>query len=736
MYSEAVIAARQETLEHVLGSVLPQGKLTRIPVTHCHAMRQRLDQIWDPEKGQQLRPFSQDEQIFVLNEQLLTKIDYAYAAERYVYINYEGQALKPMYPLWESQRLMMRELGRQEEIRWRSGHPDGLLFNLLKGRQLGACLHPDTRVLTADLCWVPVGGVEEGDFLIAVDEFPPGGRGAGRRMQTAIVEASRVVQEPAYELVFDTGQRITATAPHRFLSRKRSQTETVWRTVDRLRVGDVIRYVTQPWGAADYEDGWMGGMLDGEGSGGAKGAGGAEFCLSQVYGPVYDRMTQYFEARGYTSFHEDPPDLRVPTTSSKFGWKPVGKISIARMDEIFRLIGQARPTRHLVKEWWVGKELPGKRSGFGWAEVVEIVSHKVQSMIDLQTSTKTFIAEGLVSHNSTWVQSLLGHRVLTHSQVRTLIASDVPQNSGSEGIFGMLELLVEKWPWWLKPKERFHTKDRHIMWANGSRVIVESGKSMKGGLQDSGQEKGQIGRSKTYSAVHLTEISSWERPEQINSSLLPAVPRTPRTLLGRESTSLGRNNYWHIEWKLAEAGKDPRFFNIFIPWYAEQSKYWLPYPTNWVPSDDTLKFAARAAEHGPRYMHRPVNLSKEQLYWYELEKAAAMAREELYKFLSEYPSEPEESFQNSGRSIFTVATMDRLASQARPLKDLWTVRPKAELLADREASIQEYQQTLQETAKVAEQQRTQRAGQVLTDNTPQTVREEIPMTFEIENAVS
>ena len=468
MYSQVVIDRQQETLERAMHSVLPEGELRRLPVSHCHAMKAHLDAAYDPASGTQSRPFSQEEQAFVLNEQLLCKIDYAYAAERYIWINYEGQALKPMYPLWESQRLILAEVARIEEDHWKVGHPDGILVNILKGRQLGA--------------------------------------------------------------------------------------STLW-------------------------------------------------------------------------------------------------------------------------------------------------------------------------------QSLLAHRVLTHGHVRTLIASDVPQNSGSEGLFGMLELVVEHWPWWLKPKEKFHTKNRHIMFDNGSRVIVESGKSMKGGLQDEGGEKGQLGRSKTYSAAHLSEISSWERPEQINSSLMPAIPRTPRTLCGRESTALGRNNYWHQEWALAEAGEDPRYRNIFIPWYAERSKYWLPFPADWIPSEDTLGFARRAEQNGPRYMHRPVVLSKEQLYWYEVHRIAAIRREELYKFLSEYPSEPEEAFQNSGRSIFTVETMDRLQKQARTITDLWTVRPHAELAADKDLLVAEFQQSQAQVAAAREKAATRAASQVNVDPEPQTLttsREEIP----------
>lgn len=467
MYHPEVVAARQQVLETQLATALPADGLRRLPAEHCHSMRHHLDTVYDVEHQVPRRPLSQEEQQFVLNEQLLCKVDYRYAAERYIWINYEGQSLRPMFPLWESQELILREVARVEYERWQTGHPDGLLFNVLKGRQLGA---------------------------------------------------------------------------------------------------------------------------------------------------------------------------------------------------------------------------------------------------------------------STLIQSLLAHRVLTHGQVRTLIASDVPQNSGSEGLFGMLELVVEQWPWWLKPKEKFHTKNQHIIFANGSRVVVESGKSMKGGLQEEGQQKGQIGRSKTYSAAHLSEIATWERPEQINNSLLPAVPRTPRTLLARESTAQGRNNYWHEEWNLAAAGDDPRFFNVFVPWYAEQSKYWLPTPEGWIPADETLQFARRAQEHGPRYMHRPVDLTKEQLYWYELHYRAAQKREVLFQFLSEYPSEPEEAFQNSGRSIFSLETQTRVANQARTLADLWIVAPRADLIADKEAMRAEYLESQRQSLAARRKAQVRAEEQVVMDADARAVpaRPEVP----------
>lgn len=471
MYSPAVVEARLRALQPVVAEVLPQG-LTRTPVETCHALRKELDQRWDLDHHAWKAPLPDDLQQHVTREQLLVGNDFTYAAERYVLINYEGQALRPMYPLWESQQLILAELARIEEERWRTRHPDGILVNILKGRQLGA---------------------------------------------------------------------------------------------------------------------------------------------------------------------------------------------------------------------------------------------------------------------STLCQSLLAHRVLTHRNTRSLIASDVPQNSGSEGLFGMLELVVEHWPVWLRPKEKFHTKNAHIMFDNDSRVVVESGKSMKGGLQEEGAEKGQIGRSKTYSGVHLSEITTWERPEQINSSLLPAVPRTPRTLMLRESTALGRNNYWHEEWKLADAGEDPRFRNVFIPWYAEQSKYWLPYPADWIPASKTLAFAARAQTIGPRYMHRKVALSKEQLYWYELNYRAYQKREMLWRFLSEYPSEPEESFQNSGVSIFSLETLGRIADQSRPMIDLLSLAPRADLIADKEQLVAEFRASQAALRASQAQARSRGADVVAPEDRPMAYhRDPLPAPEQVE----
>lgn len=439
MYSASVIARSQARLEEVYHQAFPSG-LTRYPVATCATMAGRLAALWDPAAKQPTRRLTPDEDAFVAGERLLCKIDFRYGAERYFFINAGGTELKRLTPFWETQEIALAELARLQDERIASGHPDGLLINVLKARQ---------------------GGI------------------------------------------------------------------------------------------------------------------------------------------------------------------------------------------------------------------------------------------------STLGSALITHRTITQTHIRALLASDVPDNSGSEGLFGMYERIVANLPWWLAPRERFHQKNQHIIFETGSQILVESGKSMKGGLQDKGGSKGQLGRSKTFSCVHLTELSTWEAPEQIDDSLMPAVPRSPRTLGVKESTAKGRHNWHHEDWLTGQEGRG-RWLNVFIPWYAEETKYWLPAPVDWTPSEDTLAEAQKASIAGPKYLHREVTLSRNQLYWWEDTRATYAKKNQLAKFLEEYASDPESCFQASGLSIFSLDQLQYLRRLARPMIDCWTVRPAAELSAFKQEELRLLQEQREaEARKVA-----------------------------------
>ena len=267
---------------------------------------------------------------------------------------------------------------------------------------------------------------------------------------------------------------------------------------------------------------------------------------------------------------------------------------------------------------------------------------------------------------STIAELLIAHRATTQNNIFGLIASDVPRSSAH--LFDMFERVVDRLPWFLKPEVKEHVKNDEMLFDGGSHIYVGAGKSTRGTTG----ERGQLGRSMTVSCLHLSELSTWEDTKQIDSALMPIVPKHPRTLAFFESTAKGRNNWWHQAWNLSVKGVG-RITPVFFPWFAEPNKYRSKTPVNWEPSEKTLLHAKRCEDIGPRWLGKKVDLTREQLYWYESTRQTFEEKGALKDFLEEYAADPEECFQFSGRSIFTVETIERIDTTKKPIKHLLEV---------------------------------------------------------------
>lgn len=438
---------------------------------------------------------------------------------------------------------------------------------ILKARQLGFCVAPETRVLTADMRWARIDTLGVGDELVAVDEHPPGGRGKARKMRAATVRAAQKVARAAYRITFDDGRSVVCTDQHPWLTRKAGDSAE-WRSlsgqgnsvVGRIKVGTQVRWVTKPWEAGDIEDGWMGGMLDGEGSI-AKSSHAAGINVSQRPGPVWDRLVRYATERGYNACIESDGAERP----SKHGKVPVPKLAFGRMDEMMRLIGQTRPTRFVGNRFWDGRELPGKRNGngVGWATVTGIEELGEQPMVDLQTSTGTYIAEGFVSHNTTLICILwLDHALFTPNQRCGVIAHN---DDAALVIFrDKVGFAYDNLPDAIKAMCPVKVRNEHeILFAhNNSSIRVAT--SMRSGT------------------IHRLLISEYgkicaqfpKRAVEVQTGSLPAVPSNGVTVI--ESTAEGQEGDFYKKTQkamaLQEQGKvlgikDFRFH--FYAWWME-----------------------------------------------------------------------------------------------------------------------------------------------------------------------
>jgi len=168
-----------------------------------------------------------------------------------------------------------------------------------------------------------------------------------------------------------------------------------WVRTDNLKEGDELRDFVAPWEVQrSYDAGWLAGMLDGEGTVEGKTAGthGLRVGVSQRPGDELNRIKDLMSRFGIP--------LGAPTGSGS-----AIAIRVLGMAASLRLLGSIRPSRLLREVSWEGVGLPMKDSR---VKVVCIIPLGVKELVGIETSTRTLIAEGVVSHNSPPFPQLVG----------------------------------------------------------------------------------------------------------------------------------------------------------------------------------------------------------------------------------------------------------------------------------------------------------------------------------------
>lgn len=400
---------------------------------------------------------------------------------------------------------------------------------ILKARQIGFCQHPNTKVLTADLRWLTLDEIEIGQEIVAVDENIPGRKWTERKMRTGVVEKKIEIFAPAFLLKMDDGRELIATEQHRYLSKLRGGSLVGWRTVKKTRVGDVVRYITKPWTEGTFEDGWFGGIIDGEGCLRFKNHSGVEVAVVQRLSPLWEDMQQYAVRNKYSA-RIDSVDKRKNSdgNTSKFGNNPVGRLEFSRMDEVFRLLGQTRPKRFIGKRFWEGKTLPGRSTGIGWATVVSMESLPPQRMIDLQTSTKTFIANGFVSHNSTAAAGYIYHKTIMNPGTNSAL---VGYNTDlTSELLDKVKTFWRTTPKNIRPAIKYNSKYEISFPKVDSKIIVLPSTE-------------NLGRGYSIHNVLLTELAFWDKAEEKMMAIENSVPINGLIIV--ESTPNGQGNLYH-----------------------------------------------------------------------------------------------------------------------------------------------------------------------------------------------
>lgn len=256
------------------------------------------------------------------------------------------------------------------------------------------CLHPDSRMLMADLTWRRAQDVSKGDEIIAFPEDLEG----HMKLVRAMVQYNDPLQKKRYRIITTKGETIVSEG-HKFVAyhddrRVRNYRPLSWRTIEDLQPGDKIRFAIAPWPTdRSHDGGWLAGIFDGEGWC------GTQVAMAQNPGPVLERAKTLLTERGIS-------------------WRlhSAGKchhICMRDMWHAMKLIGSVRPTRLLEKasKLWEGRNgFNGRNAAAGRyadistdskhvAEILSIERIEDGEVRAIQTSSKTLIADGFLGHN-------------------------------------------------------------------------------------------------------------------------------------------------------------------------------------------------------------------------------------------------------------------------------------------------------------------------------------------------
>jgi hypothetical protein len=260
------------------------------------------------------------------------------------------------------------------------------------------CVGPDTRILTENLEWVTAKSLRIGDRLVGFSEgfIPhkrnsPQGYGARKtKFEVAIVEANDLVIKPSYKFTMKNGATLISSYDHQWVSSKYGDSHLLWRTSDKITAFDSISYLVDPWDIDEsWLSGWLAGFLDGEGA-----LSGYHLSVAQKQSSISDLAKSFisdlitgklhYNLRGRKHLHHHNIDV----------------YRVTNLPDILTILGTVRPIRLLESfpEFLWGKyPFMGPISKKVGVAKVEFIGE--QELSSIQTSSRTFIAEGFYSHN-------------------------------------------------------------------------------------------------------------------------------------------------------------------------------------------------------------------------------------------------------------------------------------------------------------------------------------------------
>jgi len=270
------------------------------------------------------------------------------------------------------------------------------------------CLTPGHRVLTADLRWVPVEALRPGDKLLAFEENSPSTNTRRHFIESKVV-TNIPIEKDVYKITLSDGSILKATSDHPWLV-KDNNNRWKWITTKELASGRYksLTRIMPTWKEdVSYSAGYIGAFLDGEGNinQAIRGRSGKEadavfsITFSQKDKTIIRKLSEMLDELGI-KYSIGPYDKQHP-------YMDCIRIKGSR-EEKLKLLGITRPaklSRLNIRRLGAIREYESIA-----IDKIECLGKKV--VCGLETTSRTYIAEGFPCHNTRFDIPFLRSRAL------------------------------------------------------------------------------------------------------------------------------------------------------------------------------------------------------------------------------------------------------------------------------------------------------------------------------------